>query len=64
MCVCLPVCFCVCMCMYIIYKYISIHVSSTNARLGYSRKNPNRGVEDMEFSGILKKEHAEIPGVN
>ena len=33
---------------------------------GYSKKNPNRerGVEDMEFPGVLKKEHVEIPGVN
>ena len=23
--------------------------------MGYSRKNPNRGVEDMEFPGISKK---------
>ena len=22
------------------------------------------GVEDMEFSGILKKKHVEIPGIN
>ena len=31
--------------------------------MGYSRKNPNRGVEDMKFPGVLKKEHEEIPGV-
>ena len=30
--------------------------------MSYSRKNTNRGIEDMEFSGILKKEHVEIPG--
>ena len=28
-------------------------------QMGYSRKNPN-----MEFPGVLKKEHVEIPGVN
>ena len=32
--------------------------------MGYSRKNPNRGVEDMEFLGVLKKKHEEIPGVS
>ena len=37
--------------------------------LGYSRKNPNSRdwewrVEDMKFSGLLKKEHVKIPGVN
>ena len=38
--------------------------------MGYSRKNPNMntstgaGVEDMEFRGVLKKEHMEIPGVD
>ena len=32
--------------------------------MGYSTKNLNRGVEDMEFPGVLKKEHLEIPGVN
>ena len=30
--------------------------------MSYSRKNTNRGIEDMEFSGILKKEHVKIPG--
>ena len=33
-----------------------------------SRKNPKKGQsrkgEDMEFSGVLKKENVEIPGVN
>ena len=33
-------------------------------RMGYSWKNPNRGVEGMEFQGVLKKKHVEIPGVN
>ena len=32
------------------------------------RKNPNigdrRGVEDIDFLGILKKEYVKIPGVN
>ena len=32
--------------------------------MGYSTKNLNRGVEDMEFPGVLKKGHYEIPGVN
>ena len=32
--------------------------------MGYSTKNINRGVEDMEFPGVLKKGHYEIPGVN
>ena len=34
--------------------------------MGYSRKNPHQpqepGVEDMEFPGVLKKEHVEIQG--
>ena len=33
--------------------------------LGYSGKTPNRWVvEDMEFPGLLKREHAEIPSIN
>ena len=32
--------------------------------MGYSRKNLNRAVEEMEFPGVLKKENVEIPGVN
>ena len=32
--------------------------------MGYSRKNPNKEAEDMEFPGVLKKDHVEIPGVN
>ena len=46
--------------------------------MGYSRKNAKRGqlcmwgegwgerrgVEDIEFLGVLKKKHVEIPGVN
>ena len=36
--------------------------------LDYSRKNPNRGgvrgCEDIEFPGVIKKEHVKIPGVN
>ena len=33
--------------------------------LGHFRKNPDwEEGEDMEFSGALKKEHEEIPGVN
>ena len=32
--------------------------------LGYSRKTPNRKVENMEFPGISKKGHVEFPGVN
>ena len=35
--------------------------------MGNSRKNPNSGVEggvgDIEFSGVLKKEHTEIPEI-
>ena len=35
------------------------------AKMTYSRKKKkNREVEDMEFPGVLKKEHVEIPGVN
>ena len=29
-----------------------------------SRKNPSRGVKDIEFSGVLKIQHAKIPEVN
>ena len=32
--------------------------------MAYSREKLNRGVEDMEFPGVLKKEHVEIPRVN
>ena len=32
--------------------------------LGYSRKKPNRGVEDMELPGVLKKEYVEIREIN
>ena len=34
--------------------------------MSYFRKNPDRGegFEDMEFPGVLKKEHVEIPGAN
>ena len=37
--------------------------------MGYSRKKKNRGwggggVDDMEFPGVLKKEHMKILGVN
>ena len=32
--------------------------------LGYSRKKPNREVEDMEFPGVSKKKsYEEVPGV-
>ena len=31
--------------------------------LGYSRNIQTEGVEDMEFPGVLKKEHVEIPWV-
>ena len=27
-------------------------------------KKQTRGVEDMEFHGLLKKENVEIPGIN
>ena len=30
----------------------------------FQKKNPNRKVDDMEFLGVLKKKHVEIPGVN
>ena len=33
-------------------------------QLGYSRKTPNRVVEDMEFPGVPKKLHVEFLGVN
>ena len=29
-----------------------------------SRKNPSRGVKDIEFSGVLKIQHVKIPEVN
>ena len=32
--------------------------------MGYSRKKPNMGVQDMEFLGVSKKYHVEFPGVN
>ena len=32
-------------------------------QLGYSRKK-NKGVEDMEFPGVLKKWQVDFPGVN
>ena len=32
--------------------------------LSYSKKNPNREVEDMEFPRVSKKWHVEFPGVN
>ena len=32
--------------------------------LGYSRKKPNREVEDMEFPGVLKKLEEKFPRVN
>ena len=33
---------------------------------GFFQKSTSRGwgVEDMEFPGVLKKEHDEIPGIN
>ena len=34
------------------------------ATIMYMEKNPKRGVEDMEFPGVLKKQHLGIPGVN
>ena len=30
--------------------------------MGYSRKNPNRGFENIEFPGVSKKYHVELPG--
>ena len=38
--------------------------ASVNIVLGYPRKNPNRGAEDMELPGVLKKKYADIPQVN
>ena len=40
------------------------NICSVNLTMGYSRKNPNSGVEDMNFQGyiLLKKDHVEIPG--
>ena len=32
--------------------------------MGYSRKNPDRGVEDVELAGVLKKLQEEFPRVN
>ena len=31
--------------------------------MGYSRKNPNSRVENMEFPGELKKKQVEFPGM-
>ena len=36
----------------------------TAPELGYSRKKPNKGVENVEFPGVLKKYHVDFPGVN
>ena len=30
--------------------------------MGYSRKNPNMGVEDMEFPGVLEKRTWKVQG--
>ena len=38
--------------------------SSFSSCIGLFQKKTNKGVEDMEFPGVLKKEHVEIPGVN
>ena len=35
--------------------------------MGYSIKYPNSGADwgkDIEFPGVLKKEHVKIPGIN
>ena len=32
--------------------------------MDYSGKSSNNWTEDMEFLGVLKKKHVEIPGVN
>ena len=44
----------------LIYEFVR------NCELGHSRKNPNKGgwAEDIEFQGVLKKEHMEIPEVS
>ena len=46
--------------------YYIIPPNKTNSGLAksldYFRKNPNRGVEDMEFAGVLKKGQ-KIPGL-
>ena len=31
--------------------------------MGYCRKKADGGVKDMDFPGVLEKEHVEIPGV-
>ena len=30
----------------------------------FQKKSNTGGVEEMEFRGVLKKEHVEIPGIN
>ena len=32
--------------------------------LAIPEKNPNRGVEDMDFWGVMNKQNVENPGVN
>ena len=39
-----------------------IYISVPLIGLFYSRKKPYRGVQEMEFPGVLKKENVEIPG--
>ena len=38
--------------------------ASICSTMDHSRKNPSSEVEDMEFPGVLKKEHEEISVVN
>ena len=42
------------------YHKVKFSINTTSSRL--FQKNPNRGVEDREFPGILKKEVVEIAG--
>ena len=37
--------------------------STTTATIGLFQKK-SKQVEDLEFPGVLKKDHVEIPGVN
>ena len=49
-----------------IYIYVAQNFLNIAWIMGYYRKNQNRGVEDMEFLGVLKKKkkNVEIAGVN
>ena len=46
------------------YSVFSIYRCFFAKKWAIPEKNPNRKVDDMEFLGVLKKKHVEIPGVN